>query len=351
MSVKILSKSDLPSWIQRLDEVHHLVGPKPVQSQYVFAEFHSAGEIAIDYPTSALPPKKVLLPPHEDILHFNIEQEQTIPVLPTNSTVVIGVHTCDLHAINLLDEVMLQGFCDQHYQTRRENTTFVTVECLQQCSEHAFCKDMGTYSVPEEFDLHLTDIGSAYAIDIGSENGADLLAGCMEIRDADDQDYKNLNRVMSKKWANFPYKLDIDISELRALMKVSQKSILWEELGTKCLGCGSCTLVCPTCYCFDIRDEIDLTLNQGKRYRIWDSCQLDAFAEVAGGHDFRAGGANRQRHRFMRKYRYQSISDGLLGCVGCGRCGLACLVNISPVPVLNTLNRRRPAVTVKEAAL
>lgn len=349
MGLKILLKDDFSDWIDILDKTYRLVGPKPNNRQYTFDRFHHAGEIDLDYPTSALPPKAELLPTRENILQFDLEEDRMEAVHPSTATVLMGVHTCDLYAIHLLDEVFLKGYCDQHYLVRRGNTTIVTVECLEPCSEYAFCKDMGTYSVPEVFDLHLTDLGNAYAVEIGSEKGAALLEGCEAFKNAEELEYIHLNQVMSKKWASFPYKLEVDISDLRALMKVSQKSTLWEELSERCLGCGSCTMVCPTCYCFNVSDEIDLHLVNGTRYRVWDSCQLNMFAEVAGGHDFRAGGAKRQRHRFMRKYRYQAVSEGLSGCVGCGRCGSACLVNITPIQVLNMLYRRQPALSTKEA--
>jgi ferredoxin len=351
MSVKIIRKVDFPQWVEKLDNSHHLMGPKSVNNHYVFDDFHSAEEIDLGYSTSVLPPKKALLPQSEVLLKFDLKNDSSEVIKTKKSTIVMGVHTCDMHSIILLDEVFLQGYRDQHYQAHRENTTFVTIECLEPCSEHAFCKDMGTLSIPEQFDLHLTDLGEAYAIDIGSTKGAALLEGLEVFQEPDNADYKLLSRVMSNKWARFPYKLDTDITDLPSLMKVSQKSALWNELGERCLSCGLCTLVCPTCYCFDVHDEIDLALSEGIRFRIWDSCQLDQFAEVAGGHDFRAGRANRQRHRFMRKYNYQSISAGLLGCVGCGRCAQACTVDISPVKVLNRLHHRRVAATLQEAML
>jgi ferredoxin len=113
----------------------------------------------------------------------------------------------------------------------------------------------------------------------------------------------------------------------------------WVELGERCLACGSCTNVCPTCFCFDVYDQIDMALEQGERWRKWDSCQLDLFASVAGGENFREHRAERQRHRFMRKGRYLFEKYEHLGCVGCGRCARACLVDITPVSTFNTLHK------------
>jgi ferredoxin len=150
-----------------------------------------------------------------------------------------------------------------------------------------------------------------------------------------------LNAVLSEKWPKFPYRLDFDVSDLPPMLNMAMKSPLWAELGERCLSCAACTNVCPTCYCFDVKDEVELDLVHGERVRVWDSCQLDDFATVAGGHNFRKNRALRQRHRFMRKGKYILEAFGQMGCVGCGRCARACLVNINPVSVFNELYRQQ----------
>jgi len=341
MSLKFISKEAIPGWIATLSTDFRLIAPIANQEHYIFADVHEASEIELGYSTSVLPPKKAFLPQREDLIRFSIAQSKVEPIIDQRSIVLFGVHTCDLYAIHLLDEVFKRDYADQHYLARRDNAVIVSLECLEPCSEQAFCKDMGTHTLPEEFDLHLTDIGEAYAVDIGSHKGAKLLDGINNLHEPTDQDLLILSKEMSSKWSRFSYRLEADISELPSLLTVSQKSVLWDELGVKCLGCGMCTIVCPTCYCFDVIDEIDLSLDTGLRYRVWDSCQLNQFATVAGGHDFRPTRAARQRHRFLRKYKYQSAAPGILGCVGCGRCASSCLVNISPVDVLNKLYHRR----------
>lgn len=343
MTLKILPKEAVQDWIVHILAGYRLIAPRFEKDQHLFSEIISPDQVELEYGTTVLPPKKVFLPPCEDLIYFNTEEGLAEAAIEDIPTVVLGVHTCDLHAIHLLDAIFRQDLVDQHYFARRENTTFVGIECLKPCSAHAFCKDMGTLSVPEEFDLHLLDLGSVYAIYIGSERGSRLLNGVDALFEATSEDYQQINRVMNKKWANFPYQLDSDITELPSLMTFFYRSSLWEELGEHCLGCGSCNLVCPTCYCFDIQDWVDLSLNAGERMRHWDSCQLDQFATVAGGHNFRPKQSSRLRHRFMRKYKYQSIDPGLVGCVGCGRCAEACLVNITPISVLNQLFRRHSA--------
>jgi formate hydrogenlyase subunit 6/NADH:ubiquinone oxidoreductase subunit I len=288
-----------------------------------------------------LPPKKFLLPPRETLFKFGNGAgkglEMTGDFLPT---VIFGVHTCDLHAIQLLDEVFSRGHADPYYLTRRKNTLLVSLECLNPCDEQAFCKSMGSLTAEEGYDLHLTDLGSAYAVDVGSDAGRSLLRHA-HTRLATQAEVDRLNAVLSEKWPKFPYRLDFDVSDLPPLLNMAMKSPLWAELGERCLSCAACTNVCPTCYCFDVRDEVELDLVHGERVRVWDSCQLDEFATVAGGHNFRKSRALRQRHRFMRKGKYILEAFGMMGCVGCGRCARACLVDINPVSVFNELYRQQ----------
>ncbi len=348
MGFKVMPKSAFNKWVTRLCADYRVVGPKALHSQFVFAEIHHPQELALDYPTTVLPPKKYLLPPREVLFNFQDRGMQIEANIEVEPTVILGLHTCDAHAIKLLDHVHQNGYADQHYQAHRDATYLVSIECLKPCTEHSFCKSMGTLTATEDFDLHLTDLGSAYAVDVGSAKGTQLLNGFEGVWDATDDDYQKLNRVMAEKWPHFSYRLDFDVTELPDILNISQKSSYWDELGDRCLACGMCTKVCPTCYCFDVEDEVDLTLENGKRIRSWDSCQVEEFAVVAGGHNFRSRLALRQRHRFMRKGKYQYEAFGLVGCVGCGRCAMSCLVHISPVETFNELNRRRRTSEAKE---
>lgn len=350
MSLHVIAKTAMGRFVSSLQTRYRVAGPKPVKGQYIFADVESPDDLHLDYTQTAIPPKKYLLPPCEALLRFKLDNCQIKPVFDAPFLAILGVHTCDLHAIRLLDKVFSTGYADQHYRRRRENTLLISIECLRPCGPHSFCKSMGTLTAPDNFDLHLTDLGSDYAIDIGSERGEALLNEHAETRPASGDDVQRLNSVLAEKWSRFPYRLSFDASELPALMRLSTNSPLWEELGRRCLACGSCTNVCPTCYCFNVHDEVDFTLSAGTRARVWDSCQLDEFATVAGGHNFRATRAARQRHRFLRKGQHQTDAHGLLGCTGCGRCGMACLAHINPVDTFNALHRERSGDTARHPA-
>lgn len=339
MSFRVMSKTAFANWVDQLCRDHRVVGPKPLHNQFIFGDIHSAKELSLDYPTTVLPPKKYLLPQREVLVRFSSDMFEAA-VDDIQPTVVLGVHTCDMHAIELLDHIHETGYADQHYKAHRDNITLVSIECLKPCTENSFCKDMGTASITEGFDLHLTDLGDSYAVDIGSEKGRALLMGA-EVFEPTEKEYQRANRVIAEKWPHFPYRLEFDVTELPSLLEASRHSEYWEELGDRCLACAMCTNVCPTCYCFNVVDEVDFTLSAGVRIREWDSCQLEEFAVVAGGHNFRKARAARQHHRFFRKGKYQWEAFGLIGCVGCGRCAQACLVHITPVETFNELNHRR----------
>jgi sulfhydrogenase subunit beta (sulfur reductase) len=342
MSLWVIDKQEMPAFVANMMGDYRVVGPLARGTKFAFGPIEDPADLRLDYNTSILPPKKYLQPQEERMMTFSRAGGTTVEtVIEAVPTVILGVHTCDLHAMRVLDEAFSQGYPDAHYLERRRRTLLVGVECLEPCDEHSFCKSMGTLTISNGYDLHLTDLGEAYAVDVGSEEGAALLEKYGGARQATEADMQQLNKVLSAKWPRFPYKLEFDVGELSALMSQSYDSPVWDELAEICLACGQCTLVCPTCFCFDVYDQVELSLQDGERWRRWDSCQLDEFARVAGGENFRQHQAARLRHRFMRKGRYLIEKYEELGCVGCGRCARSCLVDISPVNVFNDLHGAR----------
>ncbi len=344
MSLMILDKGAVAPMVDALMADYRVVGPQAKgpdgcrSSTFAFGTITDPAQLRLDYDTTILPPKKVLQPPQERLATFNRQEQKVEPVIDAEPTVLLGVHTCDLHAIQLLDEVFSDEYPDAHYLERRKRTVIVGLECLEPCDEHSFCKSMGTLTASEGYDLHLTDLGAAYAVDVATEKGEQLLSRYGTAREASEVDVQRLNEVLSAKWPRFTYRLNFDPAELPALLSTTYDHPLWEELGDRCLSCGACTYVCPTCYCFNVVDEVDMALIEGERVRRWDSCQLDGFASVAGGENFRESRAARQRHRFMRKGKYIYEKFGKLGCVGCGRCIRTCVANISIVDGFNTIH-------------
>jgi sulfhydrogenase subunit beta (sulfur reductase) len=349
METRILeSKAVAPMVHSLLDDYARqqgvVIGPQAKGPQFVFAPISDPNELRMDYDTSILPPRMVLQPPYEQIAVFHLGDEPWVePVIEARPTVILGVHTCDLQAFRLLDRAFTGNYLDEHYLERRRQTRVISLECLQPCDEYSFCKDMGTLTADEGFDLHLTGLGDAYVVQIGTEAGKELLDKHAETRPATDTDIRSLSHVLSAKWPRFTNRLRFSADALPSLLDTAYDHPLWDELGERCLSCGTCTIVCPTCFCFNMMDSISLDQTEAVRTRCWDSCQLDGFARVAGGESFREARAARQRHRFFRKGKWLREQYSALGCVGCGRCIRTCLVHINIVDCLNSLFGREAA--------
>ena len=343
MALKVITVEGLYGFLRKLKGDYRVVGVKAEDGFFAFAEIGDPQEVVLDYPITLYPLKAFLLPPREEYLRFRIdgrpEVETQFEEIPP--TVFFGMHPCDLHSLWLLDTAFMGDATDALYEGRRKNFVFVVMDCLRPCDEYAFCKDMGTLYVDEGYDILLTDLQNGlYAVRTGSDRGLVILERYTEVRDATPREEEMLERIYREREEAFTNRVKPKREELPELLWRGYRSPYWEEVARKCLSCGSCNLVCPTCYCFDVLDEVEINLKEGKRLRTWDGCMLVDFARVAGGENFRPSRADRLRHRFLRKGKYLVDRYGKLGCVGCGRCTRHCLVKINPIEVYNGLYNR-----------
>ncbi|MFH1006029.1 MAG: 4Fe-4S dicluster domain-containing protein [Candidatus Latescibacterota bacterium] len=336
MQLKRMDKGALNSFLDRLIEAGEVVGVKERRAgEYVFDKLDSAAEFATDYVGSLLPPHKYLMPGRETLVRFGMDGAAQAQV-ESEDRIVFGVRPCDLHAIQIMDRVFSDDHPDANYLAKRERTTLVGFDCMAPCDQACFCRDVGSLDVASGFDLLFTDLGDAFWITVGSKKGEALL-NAAHVTDAGERDSAALKTARRERRKRFPKKLDTDVYNLPLLLSGAQKSALWKKTGDKCLSCGSCTMVCPTCYCFDVQDVVDLDLAGGDRVRVWDSCQLNDFAQVAGGESFRAARSDRVRHRINRKFLYLMNKYERPVCVGCGRCARVCLAKIKPTEIVNDL--------------
>jgi len=336
MALKMMDKGALTSFLDHLIEKGEVVGVKEKKKgQYVFDKLGSAAEFTTDYVGSLLPPHKYLMPQRETLGRFRMDGTAEAEVT-AEDRILFGVRPCDLHAIQIMDRIFAEDNPDVNYLAKRERTTLVGFDCMAPCDEECFCADVGSLDVESGFDLLFTDLGETYAITVGSGKGEVLLNGA-DVKDSEECDWACVKAAREERRAQFPQKLDCGVYSLPLLLSGGQESPVWEQTGEKCLSCGSCTMVCPTCYCFDVQDVVDLDLAGGERVRVWDSCQLDDFAKVAGGESFREKRADRVRHRINRKFLYLMNKYERPVCVGCGRCARVCLAKIKPVEIVNEL--------------
>lgn len=336
-----LAKNNLGKFIDLLKKDNKVVAPVAKENQFVFAEVESADEISLDYIPTILPPKKYVLPQKETLGAFKMGQEKmektSIEMAPT---VIFAAHTCDIDGLECLDAVFRVDPKDPYYLERRKSVLIIGFECMKPCDEHATCLTMDTHKPKAGYDIMMTDAGDKYILHVNSKEGATIIEsdGIFETADGDTIK-EELKKLQDDKMANFKKKLTASFKELPEVFSKSYDSKVWEDVGKRCVSCGNCTAVCPTCYCFDMYDEVTLDVTQGDRKRVWDSCQLEEFAEVAGDENFREERSSRQRHRYYRKFDYPFKKYNKLFCTGCGRCTRTCVADISLIETVNDLTK------------
>lgn len=335
----ILSKDNFDGFISRLSKLQKLVAPvSKGHNNFAFEEVTAGVEVAVKYIPTILPPKKYLMPQRETLLEFNVSKGlESTPVVEHEKTTIFGVHTCDIAGIQCLNMVFSTRPRDFNYLTRKGRTTIIGLECNDYCDEYASCALVNASLPNGGYDLFFTDMGEYFIVHVNTQAGEEIIEAAKFFEDANDEQLKALASLRETKREIFKNEVSIDPRKIPELFDKSFDSKVWEELGERCLACGNCTNVCPTCYCFDVKDEMNLDLKSGKRYRVWDSCQVEPFASVAGNHNFRKERADRQKHRYYRKFRYPVDKYHRLFCTGCGRCSRTCMAGIRLKDTVNAL--------------
>jgi formate hydrogenlyase subunit 6/NADH:ubiquinone oxidoreductase subunit I len=316
-----------------------VVGVRAKADKFAFGPLESADDLRLDYDVTLSPPKKYFQPPVETLMTYKVGGEYKSEI-SDRKLVLIGVHPYDMIAINQMDELFSQDEYDTHYMARRSNTTVIACDVVT-ASKNVFASSMKTATVKTGYDILLTDIGDAYIADAPTEKGQALLkTAAADAIDATDDDLAKRKAVQDNNEESLNrHKLNCDVSQLPELLDGAYEHPVWEEKAATCYACGSCNLTCPTCYCFDVQDDVEWSLESGQRSREWDGCLLKDFATVAGDHNFRQKRQNRFRHRLYRKAKYVPAKiGGQIACVGCGRCVGACIPDIAnPVAIYNRL--------------
>jgi sulfite reductase subunit B len=341
--MKIVSKKDFNAFVNALieDESLHVEGvkAKPQGEKFAFGPLESADELRLDYDVTILPPKKYFLPVEETLMTFDLQKPFSVTnPEDTIKKVIIGVHPYDIVAIQQMDAYYLDTHVDDAYVQRRKNTLIIGLNVVT-VSEKAFFGDMGTGTVDSGYDLLLTVLDDSIAIEIGTDAGKNVLEShAPSMRDATPEEVSAVTSLVEKTVSAARRDLAVPPQSWNDLLDNTQENSVWKEKSDKCLGCGTCTIVCPTCFCYDVKDEVDITLEKGKRIRTWDGCLLINFTKVGSGEIFREDTISRYKHRFNRKGRYLPDMLGFVACVGCGRCSTQCIPDIAdPVDVINVL--------------
>ncbi len=265
--------------------------------------------------------KEALLKIRETIFYFT--EDQTIVPKDPEKNLLIFLRACDLHALKRLDQIYLHNGSEDFYYARiREKAYFVLMECSQTCSS-GFCVSMGTNQT-EDYDAFIRLKNEEVFFDVKNEKIETYFVGEEKATVVPEFVEENKEKV------TLPDALPKDVGSLS----------IWKEYGERCISCGRCNFVCPTCTCFTMQDIFYRdNAHAGERRRVWASCQVDGYDTIAGGHSFRNSKGDRFRFKVMHKIEDFKKRFGYTMCVGCGRCDSVCPEYISYSNLVNRLGK------------
>jgi sulfhydrogenase subunit beta (sulfur reductase) len=327
----IISQKNLLNWLSSLTKAFDVVGPvKKKKGQVVFEQINNTDDIDLGYCSTMLSPRQFIYPSRQTLFQMDRKTglSQTIATEQNDKRLVFAIHPCDMQAISVLDRTFLGEFKDSYYKKLREETVTVVLNCNQAC-DSGFCESMGTgpfLQLHDGFDLVLTAMAKNYLIEFGSPRGEKLFGKAKGLRRATKKDLSEKEELEEQAKNSFTKQLDTnDLPEL--LMRNLEHPVYKQTADARCLGCTNCTMVCPTCYCYNIEDRTSFDLRTTARSRYWDSCQELNFAKVHEG-NFRSSQQARLRQFVTHKLATWVEQYGCFGCVGCGRCMTWCPTNI-----------------------
>lgn len=341
MIFKILPKKELARLYELL-AVNPVVGPvlkgpdRKGAPLYDFSPIYDFEELALDYSLTVHSAKRYVLPYHETLSSFTLNGTvwgEEVSFGQSSPLVLFGLHACDINAFNKLDLVLARTvYPNLYYIENRKKLFIIGLDCTP--GPQCFCRSMGADIALQGFDLFLTDLGNRYFVEILSARAFNLLSRTVA-EEPSSKDHKLYKQIISDK--HKLYTTSVDTTDLTKILDLEFDSPAWARWGEKCLSCGTCANVCPTCYCYGVEEHISLDLKKADKTRSLHSCNLVDFAKVAGGHNFRPESSTRLKYRYYHKHRgfVEAFEESL--CVGCGRCGTSCLAGITPPEVIESV--------------
>jgi sulfhydrogenase subunit beta (sulfur reductase) len=342
MIEKIISKTEFKDWLKELRKSYELIGPVAQGDQVNFAPLPEGTEPDLSAQNTRLSPKGLVQPQSERMFEFTLNPEDPEAHIlkeksqPEGQCLLVGVRPCDARAMNLVQiNFVTSDYQDPWWKKGRERLIFLGQGCSNPCSS-CFCTSTGGGPFDTAgLDLLLTDLGESYLVQACNEKGEGLLQTSPG-KAVSQKESKQAAQIKEKAEKAITAKVPTDRLKDQPLLELFNAPF-WDEVQFSCINCGTCTYLCPTCWCFDIQDEVKGT--EGIRMRNWDSCMYPLFTLHGSGHNPRGEKLQRVRQRFMHKLKYYVDKYGNgVACVGCGRCVQFCPVNIDIRRVCQLMN-------------
>ena len=335
--MKKLLKGELKDLMKSWAGEYRVLAPTlGIQGDCLLDTFDEAS-FTLDYRKTPMPPKTAFFPQSEAI--FAVEKGEYREVVSASKTLLFGIRSCDMMGIRQSTSFMTRDRRDVYSEAKREAATIVVMACPGPQNETCFCTTMQSGPVARKgFDLQFFDTGEFFIIEIGSEKGEAALS-LFTLAELDDDLAEEKVETFRQSAVGAIACVDSVPKAMSRLKDCTADDGVWERFGQKCIQCGGCTFVCPTCTCFNVYDR-PTSPGQGLRERSWDACLFGGFTREASGHNPRPTQALRLKRRHEHKlldYHKTDIQEGLCGCTGCGRCSDFCPVHIGTLEVAGAI--------------
>jgi len=324
MALGVISKEHLGKLIAAVSRTGRFLGPVDKGDGVCLTQVSAGDMLALDYVNFILPPKRMFFPRSEVIATHGSDGMTATP-LPEGRVVLFGIRPCDVLSLVYLDKVFLdEKYADPYYRSRRDNAVIISLACRQPAPT-CFCTSIkGSPAGKAGADILAVDIGDVLLLESVTATGEAFMAEYGKLLDKPSAE--QVSSRQAQVAAADAKMARVSIDQATAKLRARFDAAAWDELTARCLGCGVCTFLCPTCHCFRLYDE--QVGGQNRRVRAQDACAFPAFTLEASGHNPRTRQGMRMRHRMMHKFCYTAESFGEIFCVGCGRCIRSCPANL-----------------------
>jgi len=339
MEKRLIKKDALTGIIGKIAQEAVVFAPVKVEDNVLFKALEKGEEPYLTYANSKNAPKNFFFPRSEVMLRYTRTTkgvEFTGGQKEAEATVLFGVRPCDARSFVLLDLLFDQEkYKDPYYIDKRQKTTIVAMACVHPPYATCFCTSVDGHPVSSEgADILLTDLGDQFLAEFITSKGEQLVKHFGDLKaDAAAEAKKDAAAEQAAK----EIKSHIPGREVKPIMDANFNSPFWNTVHQRCLACGTCTYLCPTCHCFHISDE--MKQSDGRRLRNWDSCMFPIFTKETSGHNPRPTQKERWRQRAMHKFSYYPENFNAIACVGCGRCVMYCPVNIDIRKIITDISK------------